>query len=663
MQAIKCKYCGGSIALSSANHGYCTYCGQEVTFPSSRDERVLSMYERANHFRAQGEFDRAYSAYQHLVEENNTDAELHWNLLLCRYGVEYVEDKRVSSEELNIREYKPTISRMSFEPILEDPDYKAAIQYADETSRRIYRTEAGKLARIQTQYQQIARSEEPYDVFISFKAEENKVRTKASEMAQEIYEQLTAKGLKVFFSRITLENKLSEVYEPYIFAALKSARVMLLVADKKEQINARWVKNEWSRFRAMQEEDRSKYIIPVFNSELQDSIGPYDFPDSTAQAQDMGKVGAMQDLVRGVLRMTGRAESEQIYVMEGGVTVENLLRRASHALKDGAFDEVIQLTNDVLDVDAENGQAYLYQLLAENNASTMRDLMVISLDWKNNKDYARALRYGGDREKAEIALFEEECKKERIYRKAKAYAEKEEYTFALNELKDIGDYQDVSELAALYRKEKEKQDLIAEYHKEIGDPLRYLNKKFRETYPAEAAKWEKLKAKAERSRRADGSFFPWVVKLAWLGVAIYIVLNYEMNKRGMTNADGMMFVWALVGGLSIWIANKRKRWFVKLVLPVILLFLGAEIADMCYLEHWISFELVPLMVVIISGVPAVTRARKAINALSAKSDERRKNKYYVNTVGPIGAKLRREVYESWEYRIGRENMVRLGDID
>lgn len=62
-------------------------------------------------------------------------------------------------------------------------------------------------------------------------------------------------------------------------------------------------------------------------------------------------------------------------------------------------------------------------------------------------------------------------------------------------------------------------------------------------------------------------------------------------------------------------------------------------------------------------MPAVTRARKAINALSAKSDERRKNKYYVNTVGPIGAKLRREVYESWEYRIGRENMVRLSDID
>lgn len=666
MQTIKCKYCGGSITLGDANHGYCNYCGQEVTFPSRREERVISMYERANHFRGQGEFDRAYLAYQHLLEEDNTDSELHWNLLLCRYGVEYVEDTRRSNKELGIREFKPTISRMSFEPILEDPDYKAAIQYADDTGRRIYRAEAGKLARIQTQYQEIARKEEPYDVFISFKAEdENKERTKASEMGQDIYEQLTAKGLKVFFSRITLENKLSENYEPYIYAALKSARVMLLVADEKAQINARWVKNEWSRFVAMQQEDRSKYIIPVYNSELENPMSPYDFPESipTAQAQDMGKIGAMQDLIRGVLKMTGHAESEQVYVMEGGVTVDNLLRRVGHALKDKAFDEALELIDQVLDADAEKGQAYLYKLLAENRASVMRDLMEISLNWKQNKDYTRALRFGGEKEKAEIALFEEECKKEEIYRRAKRFAEHEEYDSALRELLEINGYLDSSQLAAEYRKKKEQKELIAQYNAQIGDPRYYLNRKFRETYPHEAGKWEKLKEKVSLSENADGGTLTLLASIAVVASSIYILLNYEMNSRGMTNADEMLFVWGALCGLTVWLRGGMERWFLRLILPVLGFFMGAEVLDMFYLEHWVSFELVPPIILVVSVLFLLKNWKNGIAEIAKSGRKRKMQNYYAKTVLPIGEKLRREVTETWIDRIGKENMKHLSEIE
>lgn len=146
-------------------------------------------------------------------------------------------------------------------------DKEAALQYADASAQRVYRREAVRLSRIQERYLQIARQEKPYDVFISFKAEdENGARTRASTLGQEIYDQLTAKGLKVFFSRITLENKLSEEYEPYIFAALQSAKVMLLVADNRAQTEARWVRNEWSRFLLLAARDRSKVLVPVYNS-------------------------------------------------------------------------------------------------------------------------------------------------------------------------------------------------------------------------------------------------------------------------------------------------------------------------------------------------------------------------------------------------------------
>ena len=67
-------------------------------------------------------------------------------------------------------------------------------------------------------------------------------------LAQDVYEALTAKGLKVFFSRITLEDKLGTQYEPYIYAALSSAKVMLAFGTTYEYYDAVWVKNEWSRY-------------------------------------------------------------------------------------------------------------------------------------------------------------------------------------------------------------------------------------------------------------------------------------------------------------------------------------------------------------------------------------------------------------------------------
>ena len=78
----------------------------------------------------------------------------------------------------------------------------------------------------------------------------------------DIYYQLTAEGYNVFFARITLEDKLGEQYEPYIFAALNSAKVMLVLGSKKEYFNAVWVRNEWSRFLQLMKKDRAKLFIP-----------------------------------------------------------------------------------------------------------------------------------------------------------------------------------------------------------------------------------------------------------------------------------------------------------------------------------------------------------------------------------------------------------------
>ena len=72
---------------------------------------------------------------------------------------------------------------------------------------------------------------------------------------------------------------------------------MLAVGTDYEYFNAVWVKNEWSRYLKLMAAGQKKTLIPCYKG-----IDAYDMPKEFAklQAQDMGKVGAMQDLLRGI---------------------------------------------------------------------------------------------------------------------------------------------------------------------------------------------------------------------------------------------------------------------------------------------------------------------------------------------------------------------------
>ena len=133
---------------------------------------------------------------------------------------------------------------------------------------------------------EVSSREEPYDIFICYKeTDETGQRTLDSVLAQDLYDALTEKGYRVFFSRITLEDKLGQEYEPYIFAALNSARVMLAVGTDYEYYNAPWVKNEWSRYLQLIAAGQKKSLIPCYKN-----IDVYDMPKEFAklQAQDLG---------------------------------------------------------------------------------------------------------------------------------------------------------------------------------------------------------------------------------------------------------------------------------------------------------------------------------------------------------------------------------------
>lgn len=255
---FKCKMCGGTIEFKLGDTvGVCDSCGTKQTLLRLDDEKKANLYDRANHFRRNNDFDKAMAIYEQILNEDGTDAEAYWSLVLCRYGIEYVEDptshKRV-----------PTVNRAQFTSIFADEDYKSALRYADGYQKQIYEEEAKAIDDIQKGILEISSKEEPFDVFICYKeTDANGRRTQDSVIANDLYYELTEEGFKVFFSRITLEDKLGTAYEPYIFAALNSAKVMVVVGTKPEYFNAVWVKNEWSRYLALIKTVQRKCLSPL----------------------------------------------------------------------------------------------------------------------------------------------------------------------------------------------------------------------------------------------------------------------------------------------------------------------------------------------------------------------------------------------------------------
>ncbi|MCM1335365.1 MAG: toll/interleukin-1 receptor domain-containing protein [Bacteroides sp.] len=274
MAIFKCKMCGGQLEIESgATVCECEYCGTKQTLPKTDNEQNLNMFNRANHFRQQCEFDKASEIYERMTP-NSDDAELFWSIVLCRYGIEYVDDPKTGRKI-------PTCHRTQFKSILEDADYLEALNRADAVQRSIYESEAGYIDSIQKGILEISNKEEPFDIFICYKeSDESGKRTQDSVIAQDLYYQLTQEGFKVFFSRITLESKLGAEYEPYIFAALNSAKVMVVVGTRAEYFNAVWVKNEWSRYLMLMQEDKRRTLIPAYKD-----MDPYDLPDALSMFQ------------------------------------------------------------------------------------------------------------------------------------------------------------------------------------------------------------------------------------------------------------------------------------------------------------------------------------------------------------------------------------------
>ena len=457
MAVFKCKMCGGTLEINAGDSvAVCEYCNTKQTLPKLDDDKRAQLYDRANYFRRENEFDKAMGIYEMILGDDKEECESYWGIVLCRYGIEYVEDPRTHKRI-------PTVNRAQFTSIFEDGDYKNALKYADALQKEVYEAEATVIDKIQKGILAISQKEEPFDVFICYKETDSfGNRTQDSVYAQDIYNALTKEGYKVFFSRITLEDKLGSAYEPYIFAALNSAKVMLVVGTSKENFEAVWVKNEWSRFISLIQSGKEKTLIPVYKD-----ISPYQMPEEFQylQSQDMAKIGFMQDLVRGVQKIIGvdKPVKETIVVNQGNPQTAPLLVRASMFLEDGDFDRADEFYEQVLNLDPKNAQAYLGKLMAEIGISKIEELLTVTESLNDYPNFEKAKRFADGQLKTDLLQYEERVRDTlngREYNKAIAIINNEnstieDYKSAIEILNSISNFRDSKEIAVLWSEKVE----------------------------------------------------------------------------------------------------------------------------------------------------------------------------------------------------------------
>ena len=265
-----CPCCGGGELQRLEGNTYkCRNCGSTLELQEHISEADNIALQQARLHRNAMRFEEAQENYDEVLRKNPDHAEANFGAFLCEYGIVYEQDTDGVT-------WIPTCHRLNECPVEQSAYYRKL------TSTN--KTVADQIEQLRLAILEKTKKIEPYDVFICYKATEEKngvkVPTKESTWARDIYDTFTHElGLKVFFAEKSLETTNTE-YEPHIYTALRSAKLMILLAANTEHVNAPWVKNEWKRYVKYIREGEEKTIRV-----LHDALDMYTMPKELQKTQ------------------------------------------------------------------------------------------------------------------------------------------------------------------------------------------------------------------------------------------------------------------------------------------------------------------------------------------------------------------------------------------
>ena len=355
-------------------------------FCLGEDARNTQRYEEAKTYYTQA------LALRHALKKHTDEAALHWHILECEFGVEYVP-------EVGTNAYLPTLTGIQVDDVLENPHFRSILvlchEAGDDALRLFYEQKAQRLNAILKKYQQLSASEPPYDVFISVKqGDEHGKMTSDADVALELYHELSAQGLLVFNSRKKL--KAGEEYEPYIMHAMHTATLMVVVASCEEHLNAPWLRNEWRRFRWLKESegsDSARRLI-VYSTKLGDPLTLLEFGAGLQRIEAQHEAEPLQKLCRRAMEICRNrpalsAQTERIFIELGY----------------GEFGKAKELCEQALNADPKNGYAYLGKLMIELGVRTQEELGELKTPFDSSKHFLRIMDFGDNALKRQVQEY------------------------------------------------------------------------------------------------------------------------------------------------------------------------------------------------------------------------------------------------------------------
>ncbi len=285
----ECSGCGRLLDHSKTfeKNGYtylkCSACG--TVFQSNAplySEEVENNCRDAQRARRQLKFEDAITSAQMALSLSKNCYKAHWEYLIADNGIEIVQDHGE----------KPTCHRIGERSIFEQEHFKKAVENAPEEIAKNYKELARKYEEVRLGVLEKVKKEAPYDIFISFKKDDidangNKTGgvTKDAVWASQIYTGLKERfrDRRIFYSEMSLQSAAGTEFEPIIFRALSTAKVLLLIGTQTRYIESTWVKNEWMRYWRMMEHEsfgkKKGTLLPICG----DSVPQY--PDRLSGLQ------------------------------------------------------------------------------------------------------------------------------------------------------------------------------------------------------------------------------------------------------------------------------------------------------------------------------------------------------------------------------------------
>ncbi|MBD5092201.1 MAG: leucine-rich repeat protein [Clostridiales bacterium] len=297
----KCPTCGGRLEFLSGNAYECRCC-HNVYEMNERNANLYHDLLDVSAARASLNFKFAEEKCKNLLTAFKDDnlADVYWNLLLC--------EQRVTFETDQNGEQFPSFYDIVSTDIRTSKYYAQMVKYLDEydsQNKSKYEELVDKMYSAKRKYAKIKETTKPYDIFICFKKSkldsEGGGDTSDYKIAYNLYKEFF-KHYKVFFSEESLNNVVVREYEPNIYHALYTSKIMFVLCSKSEYMDSQWMKNEWSRFHAMSEiAAQPKSIIPVFIDGFTPENLPYELRSCQGYPNDMYLVQRLHSVVSKIL--------------------------------------------------------------------------------------------------------------------------------------------------------------------------------------------------------------------------------------------------------------------------------------------------------------------------------------------------------------------------